>query len=91
MKILVAIANYGTKNMPCLNTVINEYQSMSYDMDIIVLSNIPKELGRDIEVIVGLPSKAPWSLPFGHKKYSPKEQMITTFLSIPRMILQREW
>ena len=68
MKILVAIANYGNKNMGFLNTVIKEYRSMSYRIDIVVLSNIPKVLGPGIEVKVGLPSKNPWSLPFGHKK-----------------------
>ena len=41
---------------------------MSYQTDIVVLSNIPKELGPGIEVKVGLPSKNPWSLPFAHKK-----------------------
>jgi hypothetical protein len=34
----------------------------------VVLSNIPKEFGPHVEVIVGLPTKGPWSLPFGHKK-----------------------
>ena len=41
---------------------------MPYDVDIVVLSNIPKELGSDIEVIVGLPTKDPRSLPFGHRR-----------------------
>ncbi len=68
MKILVAIANYGTKNMVFLDTVIKEYQSMPCRVDIVVLSNIPKELGPAIEVKVGLPTKDPWSLPFGHKQ-----------------------
>lgn len=68
MKILVAIANYGSKNMGFLRTVIKEYRSMSYRTDIVVFSNIPKELGPDIEVKVGLPSKNPRSLPFAHKK-----------------------
>ena len=72
MKILVAIANYGTKNMGFLRTLIREYQSMPYDVDIVVLSNIPKDLGSDIEVIVGLPTKDPWSLPFGHKELFAK-------------------
>ncbi len=67
MKILVAIANYGTKNMGHLNTLIQEYRSMPHDVDIVVLSNVPKNLGPDIEVIAGLPTKDPWSLPFGHK------------------------
>ncbi len=68
MKILVAIANYGSKNMGFLSAVIKEYQSMPYRIDIVVLSNIPKKLGPGIEVKVGLPSRNPWSLPFGHKK-----------------------
>jgi len=68
MKILVAIANYGLKNQVYLRKLIDEYTSMSYDIDIVVLSNVPKELGSDIEVRVGLPAKNPWSLPFGHKE-----------------------
>jgi len=38
-----------------------------YKVDIVVLSNIPKDIGSDIDVVVGLPIKNPWSLPFGHK------------------------
>jgi 2-polyprenyl-3-methyl-5-hydroxy-6-metoxy-1,4-benzoquinol methylase len=68
MKILVVIANYGSKNQAYLRRLIDEYKSMSYDIDIIVLSNVPKELGPEIEVRVGLPTKNPWSLPFTHKR-----------------------
>ena len=68
MKILVAIANYGSKNMGFLHAVIKEYRSMSYRIDIVVFSNIPKELGPGVEVKVGLPSKNPRSLPYAHKK-----------------------
>lgn len=68
MKILVAIANHGTKNMGYLATLLNEYRSMPFDTDIVVLSNIPKDLGSDVEVILGCPTKDPWSLPFGHKE-----------------------
>jgi 2-polyprenyl-3-methyl-5-hydroxy-6-metoxy-1,4-benzoquinol methylase len=68
MKILVAIANHGTKNMGYLTTLLNEYRSMSFETDIVILSNIPKDLGRDVEVVMGCPTKDPWSLPFGHKK-----------------------
>jgi 2-polyprenyl-3-methyl-5-hydroxy-6-metoxy-1,4-benzoquinol methylase len=68
MKVLVAIANYGTKNQKFLDRLLREYRSMTrYDVDVVVLSNIPKELGPDVEVRVGLPIKDPWSLPFGHK------------------------
>ncbi len=67
MKVLVAIANYGFKNRAFLDALIQEYRSMPYRVDIVVLSNVPKELGP-IEVKVGLPAKNPWSLPFGHKE-----------------------
>jgi 2-polyprenyl-3-methyl-5-hydroxy-6-metoxy-1,4-benzoquinol methylase len=68
MKVLAAIANYGTKNLGFLRTLIREYQSMPHQVDIVVLSNIPKELGPAVEVKVGLPTKDPWSLPFAHKR-----------------------
>src|SRR3990172_5461101 len=68
MKTLVAIANFGTKNEKYLKRLLEEYRSMTrFEVDLVVLSNIPKDLGLDIEVIVGLPIKDPWSLPFGHK------------------------
>ena len=40
----------------------------SFHVDIVVLSNLKKQLGPDIEVLVGLPNRDPWSLPFSHKK-----------------------
>lgn len=68
MRILVAIANFGTKNAKHLEKLLDEYRSMaSFSIDIVVFSNIPKDLGPDVEVIVGLPAKDPWSLPFGYK------------------------
>lgn len=67
MRILVAIANYGSKNSAYLSRLIDEYRAMSYEVHIVVLSNVPKDLGPDIEVVVGLPAKDPWSLPFAHK------------------------
>lgn len=68
MKILVAIANYGDKNDAYLSRVLSEYRSMSYQTDIVVLSNVNKDLGRDVEVVTGLPNKNPHSLPFGHRR-----------------------
>ena len=67
MKILVAIANHGTKNLKYLQVLLAEYQRMSFHVDIVILSNEPKELGANVEVLVGLPAKNPWSLPFAHK------------------------
>ncbi len=68
MKVLVTIANHGKKNSEYLNILLKEYRSMRFETDIVVLSNIPKILGSDIEIVVGCPAKDPWSLPFGHKR-----------------------
>lgn len=67
MKILVAIACYGTKNLKFLDMLLSEYRRMTHQVDFVVLSNEPKDLGPDVEVRVGLPATNPWSLPFGHK------------------------
>jgi 2-polyprenyl-3-methyl-5-hydroxy-6-metoxy-1,4-benzoquinol methylase len=67
-RVLVAIASYGAANDAYLVHLVSAYQSMSNPVDIVVLSNIPKELGRGVEVIVGIPTKDPWSLPFAHKR-----------------------
>lgn len=68
MRILVCIASYGTRNDVYCKELIRRYQAMHYDMDIVVLSNIKKDVGDGVETIVGLPTKNPWSLPFGHKQ-----------------------
>ncbi len=67
LKILVAIASYGTGNDGYLSRLVDEYHKMPYDVHIVVLSNVQKNLSPDIEVLVGLPTKNPRSLPFGHK------------------------
>ncbi|WP_018316138.1 bifunctional 2-polyprenyl-6-hydroxyphenol methylase/3-demethylubiquinol 3-O-methyltransferase UbiG [Bradyrhizobium sp. WSM2793] len=68
MRILVAIASYGHANDLYLDRVINEYRSMQFDVDVVVLSNIEKAVPPAVECLVGLPTKDPWSLPFLHKK-----------------------
>jgi 2-polyprenyl-3-methyl-5-hydroxy-6-metoxy-1,4-benzoquinol methylase len=68
MKILVGIANHGTGNDAYLGRLIEEYRKMEYTVDLVVFSNVRKEVAAGIEVIVGLPSRNPWSLPFAHKK-----------------------
>ncbi|MEI6067647.1 MAG: methyltransferase domain-containing protein [Methylococcaceae bacterium] len=68
MKILVAIANYGTKNAEYAKQLIKEYRAMPFDVDIVVLCEVSKGFGSDVTEIVGLPTKDPWSLPFGHRK-----------------------
>ena len=68
LRILVVLASYGTSNDRYLLRLIEEYRSMSFDVDIVILSNLKKQPAPDIEVLVGLPSRDPWSLPFRHKK-----------------------
>jgi 2-polyprenyl-3-methyl-5-hydroxy-6-metoxy-1,4-benzoquinol methylase len=68
LRLLVVIASYGEKNLDCLKNIIRTYRSMALEVDVIVLSNAGKDLGPGIKVVVGLPAKNPWSLPFGHKK-----------------------
>jgi 2-polyprenyl-3-methyl-5-hydroxy-6-metoxy-1,4-benzoquinol methylase len=68
LRVLVAIASYGVANDRYLSQLVDEYESMSYDVDIVVLSNIHKEVSPGVELVVGLPNKNPWSLPFGHKE-----------------------
>lgn len=74
MKLLVAIASYGDKNHKYLQRVLSEYRSMSYRADVVVLSNVAKKLGPDVEVAVGLPARNPWSLPFAHKRLFAERQ-----------------
>jgi SAM-dependent methyltransferase len=68
LRVLVVIASFGEKNLAMLKTLIQSYQEMAVAVDVIVTSNSPKDLGPDVEVVVGLPSKNPWSLPFAHKR-----------------------
>jgi len=67
-RILVAIASYGTGNDRYLYRVVEEYRSMSFDIDVVIVSNLHKRPFPEVECLVGLPNKNPWSLPFAHKK-----------------------
>src|SRR5208337_2056619 len=69
MKILVAIANFGTMNDKYLHQVIGEYRSMSHQVDIVVFSNLQKDFGQDATCLaVDMRGSDPWSLPFAHKR-----------------------
>lgn len=68
LRLLAAIASYGNKNIEFLKRIIRTYRSMDMDVAIFVLSEAPKDLGPAVNVLVGLPSRNPWSLPFGHKR-----------------------
>lgn len=67
LRVLVAIASYGAKNREFLKRIIQSYRKLPLHVDIVVLSEAPKDIGPGVEVLVGLPSRNPWSLPFAHK------------------------
>ena len=67
-RVLVALASHGTSNDDYLHRVIEEYRSMPFDIDIVVLSNLPKQPAPGIEVLVSQRGPNPWLLPFLHKK-----------------------
>jgi 2-polyprenyl-3-methyl-5-hydroxy-6-metoxy-1,4-benzoquinol methylase len=68
MKVLVCIASYGTKNDAYLSALLREYAGMSFEMTLVVLSNIEKSLPAGVALRVGLPTNNPWSLPFAHRE-----------------------
>jgi 2-polyprenyl-3-methyl-5-hydroxy-6-metoxy-1,4-benzoquinol methylase len=67
LRLLVAIASFGVKNLEYLKGMIRRYKGLPMAVDIVVLSEAPKNLGGNVEVVIGLPSQNPWSLPFAHK------------------------
>ena len=68
MRMLVAIASHGEKNLGYLRKIMAAYLALDAEVKLVVVSNIPKDLGPDVKVVVGLPGKNPWTLPFAHKK-----------------------
>ena len=69
LRLLVGIASYGEKNLDYLRKIIGIYQNLPFDVDIVVFSEASRELDPNVKVVVGLPSRNSWSLPFAHKPY----------------------
>lgn len=67
-RVLVAIASYGVGNDHYLRRLVDQYASMSFETDILIVSNIEKKDFPNALTLVGMPNKKPWSLPFSHKK-----------------------
>jgi SAM-dependent methyltransferase len=62
----VAVASYGTAQDHFLRKIVAEYHGHDMDCRVVVLSNIDKPV-EGAEVLVGLPSKNTYSLPFAHR------------------------
>jgi len=74
-RLLVAIASYGEKNLPFLKQTISNYQQLTIadKVNVIVVTEAPKDL-PEIKQVVGLPDpKNPWTLPFAHKRIFAEE------------------
>lgn len=65
--ILVAIASHGTAQDKYLAQLLAELRKFSLPVTPVVLSNQPKD-ASSAEVVVGVPSSDPYSLPFAHRK-----------------------
>lgn len=68
VRVLVAIASFGKKNLEFLKEIIRGYRNMAMHVDLVVNSDAPKHLEAGVKVIVGLPGRNPHSLPFAHKR-----------------------
>ncbi|MEM9712636.1 MAG: oligosaccharide flippase family protein, partial [Actinomycetota bacterium] len=66
-RMLVAIAYHGTRNEPHVLRLIEEYRSMRFDVDIVLLTDEAK-LITGVEQRIGAPINDPWSLPFGYQQ-----------------------
>ena len=65
--LIVAIASYGRAQDHYLESVLSEYRKVNGQKQIVVLSDRPKPV-NGAEVVAGLPSRNPYSLPFAHKR-----------------------
>jgi SAM-dependent methyltransferase len=65
--VLVAIASYGTAQDHYLQKVVAEYHRLRLPAHVVVLSNVEKPV-PGAEVVVGLPSRNRYSLPFAHRR-----------------------
>jgi 2-polyprenyl-3-methyl-5-hydroxy-6-metoxy-1,4-benzoquinol methylase len=65
--VLVAIASHGTAQDHYLSRVLAEYRKLERRVRAVVLSNVVKPV-PGAEVVAGLPSPNPCSLPFAHRK-----------------------
>lgn len=68
MRILVAIANYGTKNQGFLEVLLESLRTSPHELHFVAMSDAPKEVAPDVEVVVGYPGLTPMSLPFAHRE-----------------------
>jgi hypothetical protein len=74
MRILVAIANYGPYRFGYLDKIITTYQQIPHRVDLVVHSDRVKRVPLGTQLVVGLPTLDPCSLPFAHKRLFAEHQ-----------------
>ncbi len=67
IKMLIAIASYGCMNDRYLERVVDEYRRMSFEVNIVIHSDIKKHAAHGVKVVTGLPFRDACSLPYAHK------------------------
>jgi 2-polyprenyl-3-methyl-5-hydroxy-6-metoxy-1,4-benzoquinol methylase len=72
MKILAVITSYGTANDEYLHRLVDEYRSMSFDIDLVVLSNLRRRVADGVEVITVPRRRYPWTR---HGTFSGKRSL----------------
>ncbi len=60
----VGVVSFGHKNAHWLRLVIDQYRDFPWTSQIVVVSNIPRDLGPDVEVLVRTPPDNPKYFPF---------------------------
>jgi len=69
LKILVAIVSYGDKNNTYLEQVLESYSCFPWQVDVIVFSNIEKDIGKLATLIIAQPpTEHPYSFPYVHRQ-----------------------
>jgi glycosyltransferase involved in cell wall biosynthesis len=68
VRLLVAVANYGSARDDCVRALVDRYHAMSFESRVIVFSDAQKPLPDGARLAVGLPSSDPETLPFAHKR-----------------------
>src|SRR3974390_2859511 len=58
-KVLAVVWSWGTSNDRYLARLISEYRAMSLGVDVVVLSNVPKDTGLGAEVML-VPHDRAW-------------------------------
>jgi len=62
MKILAVISSYGKANDKYLQRLVEEYRSMPFNIDLVILSNVNKHVAQGVEVVVVPRRRFPWTL-----------------------------